>query len=73
MARFIHHIVMWLLLGFGVHHVYSAVLMSQIEQNATMESIFTGYKFLRRGDLVHSGYRYLEDPKAAAERLLETP
>ena len=24
MARWIHHVVMWLLLGFAVHHVYSA-------------------------------------------------
>lgn len=72
-ARFIHHIVMWLLLGFAVHHVYSAVMMSQIEQNATMESIFTGYKFLPRADLIHSGYRYLEDPKSAAARTKESP
>lgn len=71
-ARFIHHIVMWLLLGFAVHHLYSAVMMSQIEQNATMESIFTGYKFLHRKDLTLSGYRYLQDPKAAAERTKET-
>lgn len=67
-ARLIHHVVMWLLLGFAVHHVYSAVMMSQIEQNATMESIFTGYKFLPRADLVHSGYKYLDDPQAASER-----
>ena len=33
-ARWIHHVVMWLLLGFAVHHVYSAVLMSTIEANA---------------------------------------
>jgi Ni/Fe-hydrogenase 1 B-type cytochrome subunit len=39
---------MWLLLGFAVHHVYSAVLMSTVEANATMESIFSGYKFVRR-------------------------
>jgi Ni/Fe-hydrogenase 1 B-type cytochrome subunit len=45
-ARWIHHVVMWLLLGFTVHHVYSGVLMSQIEQNATVESIFSGYKFI---------------------------
>jgi hypothetical protein len=29
-----------------VHHVYSGVLMSQIEQNATVEAIFSGYKFI---------------------------
>jgi Ni/Fe-hydrogenase 1 B-type cytochrome subunit len=54
-ARFLHHGVMYLLLGFGVHHVYSAVLMSQVEANATMESMFSGFKFVKKGDLVHAG------------------
>jgi len=58
-ARWIHHAVMWLLLGFAVHHVYSAVLMSTIEANATMESIFSGYKFVPREDLEYSGYRFI--------------
>lgn len=58
-ARWIHHGVMWLLLGFAVHHVYSAVLMSTIDANATMESIFSGYKFVPPEDLVHSGYRFI--------------
>jgi Ni/Fe-hydrogenase 1 B-type cytochrome subunit len=58
-ARWIHHVVMWLLLGFAVHHVYSAVLMSTIEANATMESIFSGYKFVPHEDLEYSGYRFI--------------
>ena len=33
-ARWIHHVGMWLLWGFAVHHVYSAILMSQVEGNA---------------------------------------
>jgi Ni/Fe-hydrogenase 1 B-type cytochrome subunit len=53
-ARWIHHVVMWLLLGFSVHHVYSGLLMSQIEQNATIESIFSGYKFIDRRTLAES-------------------
>jgi len=57
-ARWIHHVIMWLLLGFFLHHVYSALLMSQIEQNATMESIFSGYKFVPEEDLLYSGYRF---------------
>ena len=47
-ARWIHHVTMWLLLGFSVHHVYSGLLMSQIDQNGTVESIFSGYKFIDR-------------------------
>ncbi len=58
-ARWIHHIVMWLLLGFAVHHVYSGVLMSIVEANATMESIFSGHKFVPREDLQFSGYRFI--------------
>jgi Ni/Fe-hydrogenase 1 B-type cytochrome subunit len=58
-ARWIHHATMWLLLGFAVHHVYSSVLMSTIEANATVESIFSGYKFVPREDLEYSGYRFI--------------
>lgn len=58
-VRWLHHIVMWLLLGFMVHHVYSGVLMSTVEANATMESIFSGYKFVPREDLEYSGYRFV--------------
>jgi Ni/Fe-hydrogenase 1 B-type cytochrome subunit len=57
-ARWTHHVIMWLLIGFAVHHIYSAILMSQIEQNATIESIFSGYKFVPREDLIYSGYRF---------------
>lgn len=55
-ARWIHHVVMWLLLGFAVHHVYSSVLMSQVEANATTESIFSGYKFVPRKDVTEPGW-----------------
>jgi len=64
MARWIHHATMWLLLGFAVHHVYSSLLMSQVEQNATIESIFSGYKFVPKEDLLHSGYRFTERTRA---------
>ena len=56
-ARWIHHVVMWLLLGFAVHHVYSSVLMSQVEANATTESMFSGYKFVPRQDVTEPGLR----------------
>ena len=58
-ARWIHHGVMWLLLGFAVHHVYSSILMSTIEANATTESMLSGYKFVPPEDLEHSGYRFI--------------
>jgi Ni/Fe-hydrogenase 1 B-type cytochrome subunit len=47
-ARWIHHVTMWLLLGFFVHHLYSALLTSAVERNGTMESILTGTKWVPR-------------------------
>jgi Ni/Fe-hydrogenase 1 B-type cytochrome subunit len=59
-THWIHHVVMWLLLGFAVHHVYSGTLMSTIEATGTMESIFSGYKFVPHEDLEFSGYRFID-------------
>jgi Ni/Fe-hydrogenase 1 B-type cytochrome subunit len=58
-ARWIHHVVMWLLLGFTLHHVYSAVLVSSIEKNGTIDSIIAGYKWVPRHDLGPGPYRWL--------------
>jgi Ni/Fe-hydrogenase 1 B-type cytochrome subunit len=46
-ARWLHHVLMWLLIGFFVHHFYSAVLTAMVEKNGTMESIFSGWKWFR--------------------------
>lgn len=48
-ARWLHHVVMWLLIGFAVHHVYSAILTARVEKNGALDSIFSGFKFMRRG------------------------
>lgn len=48
-TRWLHHVVMWLLIGFTVHHVYSALLMSRVEKNGVLDSIFSGWKFVSRG------------------------
>jgi Ni/Fe-hydrogenase 1 B-type cytochrome subunit len=42
--RLTHHFVMWLLIGFAIHHVYSAWLMDVKEKNGVMSSMFGGYK-----------------------------
>jgi Ni/Fe-hydrogenase 1 B-type cytochrome subunit len=47
-VRLVHHLVMWLLLGFTVHHVYSSALMDAEERNGLMTSIISGWKFPRR-------------------------
>jgi Ni/Fe-hydrogenase 1 B-type cytochrome subunit len=49
-ARWFHHIVMWLLIGFTIHHVYSALLVAHIEKNGTLDSIFSGFKFVPRSE-----------------------
>lgn len=43
-VRLTHHLVMWLLIGFAIHHVYSAWLMDVKEQGGVMSSIFGGYR-----------------------------
>lgn len=42
--RLTHHCVMWLLIGFAIHHIYSAWLMDIKEKGGVMSSIFSGYK-----------------------------
>lgn len=49
-ARWWHHVVMWLLIGFTVHHIYSAVLMARVEKNGTIDSIVSGYKWVENKD-----------------------
>jgi Ni/Fe-hydrogenase 1 B-type cytochrome subunit len=39
---------MWLLLGFVVQHVYSSWLVATIERNGTLDSIFSGNKWIRK-------------------------
>lgn len=44
--RLTHHLIMWLLIGFAIQHVYSSWMMEIKEKNGTMASIFSGYKFI---------------------------
>lgn len=46
--RLTHHCVMWLLIGFVIHHIYSAWLMDVKERGGVMSSIFSGYKAVRQ-------------------------
>jgi len=46
MARWIHHVAMWFLLGFVAHHIWSAMLVSRVEGMGLIDSLFSGYKFL---------------------------
>ncbi len=53
--REIHFFIMFLLIGFTVHHIYSAWLVSNETQNGTLGSIFSGYKFLNEKELKEAG------------------
>ena len=48
--RLTHHMVMWLLIGFVIHHIYSAWLMDIKERGGVMSSIFSGYKSVKGKD-----------------------
>jgi Ni/Fe-hydrogenase 1 B-type cytochrome subunit len=43
-VRLTHHLLMWLLIAFAIHHVYSAWLMDVKERGGVMSGIFGGYK-----------------------------
>ncbi len=45
-----HHMIMWFLLAFAIHHIYSAWLMDVKERGGVMSSIFGGYKAVKQKD-----------------------
>lgn len=54
LLRLVHHISMWAILAIALFHVYSCVLVDHIEKNGLMSSIFSGYKFPTREEVVES-------------------
>jgi Ni/Fe-hydrogenase 1 B-type cytochrome subunit len=42
--RLVHYLLMFLYIGFAIHHVYSAVLYDMEEKNGELSSMVTGYK-----------------------------
>jgi Ni/Fe-hydrogenase 1 B-type cytochrome subunit len=49
--RLIHFFSMFLFFFFMIHHVWAAFYISSHEGKGVMESIFSGFKFMRREDL----------------------
>jgi Ni/Fe-hydrogenase 1 B-type cytochrome subunit len=47
-VRLAHDLIMFLLIAFTIHHVYSAVLIDIEERSGLVSSIVTGYKTLTR-------------------------
>ena len=54
LVRVIHHLCMWAILAIALFHVYSCVLVDHIEHNGLMSSIFSGYKFPTREEVLES-------------------
>jgi Ni/Fe-hydrogenase 1 B-type cytochrome subunit len=50
-VRLVHHLLMWAVIVFLVHHLYAAVLVDTVERSGLISSIFTGYKYFRRHEL----------------------
>jgi Ni/Fe-hydrogenase 1 B-type cytochrome subunit len=53
-VRLIHHLLMWAILAFMIHHVYSALLVDHIERNGLLGSMFTGFKFVTRQEVIEA-------------------
>lgn len=53
-VRLIHHLLMWAIIAFAIHHVYSALLIDHIERNGLLSSIFSGSKFVPRWRIVEA-------------------
>jgi Ni/Fe-hydrogenase 1 B-type cytochrome subunit len=52
--RLVHHLCMWFILAIAIFHIYSCVLVDHIEKNGLMSSIFSGYKFPTREEVLES-------------------
>jgi len=52
--RLIHHLLMWAIIAFAIHHVYSALLVDHVERNGLLSSIFTGSKFVERWRIIEA-------------------
>jgi len=63
-VRLLHHLAMWGILAITTFHVYSCILVDNIEKNGLLSSIFSGYKFPTREEVLESrdgGPELLED------------
>jgi Ni/Fe-hydrogenase 1 B-type cytochrome subunit len=54
LIRLIHHLCMWAILAIAIFHIYSCVLVDHLEKNGLMSSIFSGYKFPTREEVLES-------------------
>ena len=64
--RLVHHLVMWAVLAIVLFHIYSCVLIDNIEKNGLLSSMIGGYKFPTREEVLEArdgGPELLEDER----------
>ena len=68
--RLVHHLAMWAILAIALFHVYSCVLVDNTEHNGLLSSIFSGYKFPTREEVLEArdGGQELLDALEEGER-----
>ncbi len=54
MIRSIHHLAMWAILAIALFHIYSCVLIDHLEKNGLLSSMFSGFKFPTREDILEA-------------------
>ena len=54
LVRVIHHLCMWAILAISLFHLYSCVLVDHLEKNGLLSSIFSGFKYVTREEIVEA-------------------
>jgi Ni/Fe-hydrogenase 1 B-type cytochrome subunit len=54
-TRWLHHLMMWVAIAFVMQHITRVVLLSAIKHDGTVESMFSGYKFVTPEEFAESG------------------
>lgn len=50
-VRLVHHVLMWLIIAFFLHHLASVVITDVEERNGLVTSMFSGFKIVKRSEL----------------------
>ncbi|HEX5590728.1 MAG TPA: Ni/Fe-hydrogenase, b-type cytochrome subunit [Candidatus Limnocylindrales bacterium] len=54
LVRLIHHLAMWAILAISLFHLYSCVLVDHLEKNGLLSSIFSGFKYVTREEILEA-------------------
>lgn len=67
-VRLVHDIIMYLIIAFTIHHVYSAVLIDIEERSGLVSSIVTGYKSLTARHIAEAQAEERPAPRRVSRR-----